>query len=92
MHKEDENNIHPNAPAGRDGPGAFRSAGPLGTNPSMDKWFKPNQLGLEPPSTGVGSLLPVYGPRHRQECCSNHKQVINFQHQLTAALNLTDLV
>ena len=61
MHKEDENNIHPNAPAGRDGPGAFRSAGPLGTNPNMEKWFKPNPLGLEPPSTGVGSLLPVYG-------------------------------
>ena len=45
--------IHPNAPAGGGGPGAFRSAGPLGTNPSMDKWMYPGPLGsvcsLPPP-------------------------------------------
>lgn len=40
--------IHPNAPAGGGGPGAFRSAGPLGTNPSMDKWMRPESLGTEP--------------------------------------------
>ncbi|GEM_PF-1787513 len=45
--------IHPNAPAGGGGPGAFRSAGPLGTNSSMDKWMYPGPLGsvcsLPPP-------------------------------------------
>lgn len=39
--------IHPNAPAGGGGPGGFRSAGPLGTNPSLDKWMRPGPLGTE---------------------------------------------
>lgn len=42
MQKKESNDIHPNAPAGSGGPGAFRSASPLGTNPSMDKWLSPS--------------------------------------------------
>ena len=40
-------NIHPNAPAGGGGPGNFRSAKSLGTNPSMDKWMRPGPLGTD---------------------------------------------
>lgn len=41
----DNNDIHPNAPAGGGGPGAFRSAGPIGTNPNTDKWLTPGPIG-----------------------------------------------
>lgn len=40
------NNIHPNAPAGGGGPGHFKSAGPTGTNPDMDRWNRPGPLGI----------------------------------------------
>ncbi len=40
-------NIHPNAPAGGGGPGAFRSVAPLGMNPDIDKWFHPGPIGME---------------------------------------------
>ena len=43
MAKNDD--IHPNAPAGGGGPGRFRSATPMGTNPGMDKWMRPGPLG-----------------------------------------------
>lgn len=46
MVKDDD--IHPNAPAGGGGPGAFRSASPMGMNPAMDKWMRPGPLGVEP--------------------------------------------
>lgn len=45
MAKNDD--IHPNAPAGGGGPGAFRSAAPMGANPGMDKWMRPGPLGTE---------------------------------------------
>ncbi len=41
----ENDDIHPNAPAGGGGPGAFRSAGPIGTNSNMDKWMNPGPLG-----------------------------------------------
>jgi len=41
------NDIHPNAPAGGGGPGAFRSAAPMGTTPDMDKWMHPGPLGTK---------------------------------------------
>lgn len=42
----DNDAIHPNAPAGGGGTGAFRSAGSLGMNPDMDKWMTPEPLGV----------------------------------------------
>lgn len=51
--------IHPNAPAGGGGAGAFRSAGPLGTNSRLDQWMRPGPLGTEPPLlTGMVSKIP----------------------------------
>lgn len=41
------NDIDPKAPAYNSGCGAFCSAGPLGTNPGMDKWMRPGLLGTE---------------------------------------------
>ena len=38
--------IHPDAPAARCGAGAFRSAGPLGTDGKPGKWGQPGSLGL----------------------------------------------
>jgi hypothetical protein len=38
-------NLHPNAPAGGGGPGAFKSPTPLGTNPELDIWRSPQPLG-----------------------------------------------
>ena len=38
-------NVHPNAPAGGGGPGAFRSALPMGADPGQDKWMHPGPLG-----------------------------------------------
>lgn len=37
--------IHPNAPAGGGGPGAFRSAAPMGANAAMDQWMRSGPLG-----------------------------------------------
>lgn len=45
------NDIHPNAPAGGGGPGAFRSAVATGMNPAMDQWSRPGPLGLQRGST-----------------------------------------
>lgn len=58
MDKNDD--IHPNAPAGGGGPGYFRSAGPLGTNPGMDQWRYPGPLGvfLQPPSATTLHKVP----------------------------------
>lgn len=36
---------HPDAPAGGGGPGAFKSAMPLGANPEMDRWRAPQSTG-----------------------------------------------
>jgi hypothetical protein len=44
---EENEDIHPNAPAGGGGFGKFRSASPAGTNPAMDKWTRPGPLGLD---------------------------------------------
>lgn len=52
MNKTQRNKAHPNAPTGGGGPGAFRSAAPLGVNLDMDSWFSPNPLGLDPLSIG----------------------------------------
>lgn len=38
--------VHPNAPAGGGGPGAFTGAGPLGSNASTDHWQRPGSLGM----------------------------------------------
>ncbi len=38
-------NLHPDSPAGGGGPGAFKSATPLGTNPELDPWRSPQPLG-----------------------------------------------
>ncbi len=43
-----KSDIHINAPNGGGGPGAFRSATPLGINLDMDKWFSPGHLCVEP--------------------------------------------
>jgi hypothetical protein len=37
--------IHPFAPAGGGGAGAFSSVQPMGMNPKMDKWMTPEPLG-----------------------------------------------
>lgn len=42
-----KSDIHLNAPAGGGGPGAFRSAAPLGTNLDLDRWFCPCPLGVD---------------------------------------------
>lgn len=51
--------IHPNAPAARCGAGAFRSAGPLGTDGKPAKWGQPGSLGVAVagPSTAVQRLV-----------------------------------
>ena len=49
--------IHPNAPAGGGGPGAFRSAVPLGANPSMDKWMRSGQLGFNQNKVAVTLMI-----------------------------------
>jgi hypothetical protein len=51
--------IHPNAPAGGGGPGAFRSATPAGLNPEMDKWNRPGPLGT--PAGGASVKLAISG-------------------------------
>lgn len=40
-------NLHPVAPAGGGGPGAFSSPQPLGANPALDKWRNPPPLGAD---------------------------------------------
>lgn len=40
--------VHPDAPAGGGGAGAFKSAGTMGTNPDLDKWRSPRILGSMP--------------------------------------------
>ena len=52
-----DDDINPNAPAGGGGPGRFRSAMPVGMNPSMDKWMKPGSLGTE--SSKVAAKLAI---------------------------------
>jgi hypothetical protein len=44
----DNSDIHPNAPTGGGGPGAFVGRGPTGTNPEIDKWRSRGQLGAQP--------------------------------------------
>ena len=41
--------VHPNAPAGGGGPGAFRGAGPTGMNPAFDNWMGRGPLGSAAP-------------------------------------------
>jgi hypothetical protein len=52
----DPKDVHPNAPAGGGGPGAFRSALPAGLNPDMDKWGGPARLGGRPTFVAAGFL------------------------------------
>jgi hypothetical protein len=54
------NDIHPNAPAFGAGPGAFRSAAPLGMNPDMDKWMRPGPLGIEPSTNFKKKSMPMF--------------------------------
>ena len=64
MKKSDD--IHPNAPAGGGGPGAFRSATPMGTNTNMDKWMHPGPLGTThekvAATLNVGGVIVAGGP------------------------------
>jgi hypothetical protein len=46
--------IHPDAPAGGGGPGAFKSPMPLGANPAMDRWRAPQPMGSD---LSVGAKL-----------------------------------
>jgi hypothetical protein len=39
--------LHPDAPAGGGGPGAFKSPMPLGANPELDRWRCPQPLGSD---------------------------------------------
>lgn len=39
--------LHPVAPAGGGGPGAFSSPQPMGTNPALDKWRNPQPMGVD---------------------------------------------
>jgi len=53
--------IHPNAPAGGGGPGNFTGTGPLGTNPNIDKWMTPQPLGVsDPKSQAAKSCSPKW--------------------------------
>lgn len=56
--------LHPNAPAGGGGPGAFKSPMPLGANPEIDRWGGPQPLGHDvlvaaAPVNQVASLTPA---------------------------------
>lgn len=55
----ENDDIHPNAPAGGGGPGAFSSAAPVGLNPEMDKWKRPGSLGN--PTGDVAVKLAING-------------------------------
>jgi len=48
----DPTEIHPAAPAGGGGAGAFKSAGPMGANPGLDKFSAPGVLGVNPAPAG----------------------------------------
>jgi hypothetical protein len=48
----DPKEVHPAAPAGGGGPGAFKSDGPIGANPAVDKWSAPGVLGVSPVPAG----------------------------------------
>lgn len=49
----DTNDIHPNAPAGGGGPGAFASPAQAGLDPKMDQWKRPGTLNAQKPATDV---------------------------------------
>jgi heme-binding NEAT domain protein len=55
--------LHPKAPAGGGGPGAFKSPMPLGANPEVDRWGCPQPLGhdalVAAPVNQVASLTPA---------------------------------
>lgn len=53
-----DSDIHPNAPAGGGGPGAFRSALPTGANPDLDQWKRPGSLGAN--GAGAGAASPPH--------------------------------
>lgn len=53
-----DNDIHPDAPAGGGGPGAFRSALPTGAHPDIDQWNRPGPVGAN--GTGAGSTNPPH--------------------------------
>jgi hypothetical protein len=52
--------IHPNAPAGGGGPGNFRGAGPLGTNSKIEKSMLPGPLGFGHKIAGDKTLAVKY--------------------------------
>lgn len=49
----ENDDIHPHAPAGGGGPGAFTSAAPMGLKPEMDKWKRPGSLSTHDGEAGV---------------------------------------
>ena len=53
--------VHPNAPAGGGGPGAFVGAGPTGNNSPIDKWKAPGPLGMQPPVVGGANQAAPQG-------------------------------
>jgi hypothetical protein len=71
-----DNDIHPNAPAGGGGPGAFKTAAPAGMNGSAEQWARPGPLGVEaaPAETlKINGLIAAGGPLSAQTISAVNK-------------------